>query len=118
MSGSDEDFTGKGISQQAYALARKILAVHRLAEADERVIEMHPEVSSGELASAPLEYSKHSAEGRARRRELLREAGIGLPARTPAYPSSTCSTRARAPGLAAAGGPPPARLGRGLGMSK
>ena len=37
--------TGKGISQQAFALGRKILEVQSLAEADERVIEMHPEVS-------------------------------------------------------------------------
>src|SRR5688500_16846586 len=53
--------TGKGISQQAFALGRKILEVHALAEVDERVIEMHPEVSFRELAGEPVLESKHTA---------------------------------------------------------
>ena len=75
--------TGKGISQQAFALARKILEVHALAEVDERVIEMHPEVSFRELAGEPVLESKHAAAGLARRRELLAAAGIVLPRRRP-----------------------------------
>ena len=72
--------TGRGISQQAFALARKILEVHELAAVDERVIEMHPEVSFCALAGGPLPHSKHSAEGLAQRRSLLAAAGIALPA--------------------------------------
>ena len=71
--------TGKGISQQAFGLARKILEVHALADVDERVIEMHPEASFCALAGGPLEESKHTHEGLERRRALLAGAGIVLP---------------------------------------
>lgn len=71
--------TGKGISQQAFALRRKLLEVHEHAEGDERIVEMHPEVSFCELAGAPLTESKHTAEGLGRRRALLGSAGIELP---------------------------------------
>ena len=71
--------TGKGISQQAFALGPKILEVHALAGADERVIEMHPEVSFCELAGGPLLESKHVPEGLERRRALLAGAGVVLP---------------------------------------
>ena len=71
--------TGKGISQQAFALGRKILEVQALAEVDERVIEMHPEVSFCELSGTHVLESKHSPEGLERRRELLAAAGIRLP---------------------------------------
>ena len=80
--------TGKGISQQAFALARKILEVHTLAEVDERVIEMHPEVSFRELAGEPVSESKHTAAGLARRRELLAAAGIVLPGAVPGVPEA------------------------------
>lgn len=71
--------TGKGISQQAFALGKKILEVNELAELDERVIEMHPEVSFCRLAGDALAESKHTPEGLERRRWLLAEAGIVLP---------------------------------------
>ena len=80
--------TGKGISQQAFALGRKILEVHTLAEVDERVIEMHPEVSFRELAGEPVLESKHTAAGLARRRELLAAAGIVLPGAVPGVPEA------------------------------
>jgi len=80
--------TGKGISQQAFALGRKILEVHTLAEVDERVIEMHPEVSFRELAGEPVLESKHTAGGLARRRELLSAAGIVLPGAVPGVPEA------------------------------
>ena len=80
--------TGKGISQQAFALGRKILEVHTLAEVDERVIEMHPEVSFRELAGEPVLESKHTAGGLARRRELLSAAGIVLPGAVPGVPET------------------------------
>lgn len=80
--------TGKGISQQAFALARKILEVHEYADVDERVIEMHPEVSFRELAGEPVLESKHTAAGLARRRELLAAAGVALPGAVPGVPEA------------------------------
>lgn len=80
--------TGKGISQQAFALGRKILEVHALAEVDERVIEMHPEVSFCELAGGQLLESKHTPEGLERRRALLAEAGIEPPGAFPGVPEA------------------------------
>ena len=80
--------TGKGISQQAFALGRKILEVHSLADVDERVIEMHPEVSFCLLADAPLDDSKHKPEGLERRRDLLAAAGIILPGAVPGVPEA------------------------------
>jgi len=80
--------TGKGITQQAFALGRKILEVHTLAEVDERVIEMHPEVSFRELAGEPVLESKHTAAGLARRRELLETAGVVLPGAVPGVPEA------------------------------
>lgn len=78
--------TGKGISQQAFALARKILEVQQLAEGDQRLVEMHPEVSFCALAGTPLVHSKHTIEGLALRRELLIAAGITLPGAYPGVP--------------------------------
>jgi predicted RNase H-like nuclease len=80
--------TGTGISQQAFALGRKILEVHVLAEVDERVIEMHPEVSFRELAGEPVLESKHTAGGLARRRDLLAAAGVVLPGAVPGVPEA------------------------------
>lgn len=80
--------TGKGISQQAFALGRKILEVHALAEVDERVIEMHPEVSFCALAGDALPESKHTPEGLERRRSLLASAGIDLPGAVPGVPEA------------------------------
>jgi predicted RNase H-like nuclease len=80
--------TGKAISQQAFALGRKILEVHEHAAADERVIEMHPEVSFCQLAGTQLLESKHTPEGLDRRRALLEEAGIRLPGAVPGVPEA------------------------------
>lgn len=80
--------TGKGISQQAFALGNKILEVHALAEVDERVIEMHPEVSFCRLAGDALAESKHTPEGLERRRALLAAAGIVLPGAVAGVPEA------------------------------
>ena len=80
--------SGKGISQQAFALGKKILEVHAFAEADERVIEMHPEVSFRQLAGEVLAESKHTHEGLERRRALLASAGIVLPGAVPGVPEA------------------------------
>jgi predicted RNase H-like nuclease/predicted enzyme related to lactoylglutathione lyase len=73
------ELTGKSISAQAYALRRRILEVDEYAADDERLIEVHPEVSFRQLAHRPLQ-SKHTSFGLAERRTLLEEAGIELPA--------------------------------------
>jgi predicted RNase H-like nuclease len=72
------ELTGKSISAQTYALRRRILEVDDYAQRDDRVIEVHPEVSFRELARGPLQ-SKHKAHGLIERRRLLEEAGLQLP---------------------------------------
>jgi predicted RNase H-like nuclease/predicted enzyme related to lactoylglutathione lyase len=76
------EVTGKSISAQSYALRRRILEVDEYAREDDRVIEVHPEVSFRELARRPL-LSKHRTDGLAERRALLEEAGIEVPASVP-----------------------------------
>jgi predicted RNase H-like nuclease/predicted enzyme related to lactoylglutathione lyase len=76
------ELTGKSVTAQTYALAKRILEVDEHAERDERVIEVHPEASFRELARRPLE-SKHRSQGLAERRALLEQAGIDLPPSVP-----------------------------------
>jgi len=76
------ELTGKSVSAQSYALRRRILEVDEHASRDERVIEVHPEVSFSELARRPL-LPKKRTDGQAERRELLMEAGIELPESVP-----------------------------------
>jgi predicted RNase H-like nuclease len=76
------ELTGKSVTAQAYALRRRILEVDDYAGADDRVIEVHPEVSFGELARRPL-GSKHRLDGLIERRALLQEAGIDVPEAVP-----------------------------------
>jgi predicted RNase H-like nuclease len=71
--------TGKGVSQQSYALRVKILEVDALVNTDDNVIEIHPEVSFRALAGHPLGYSKKTWAGAHLRRRLLVRAGIVLP---------------------------------------
>jgi predicted RNase H-like nuclease len=73
--------TGKGISQQAYALRGKIFELAAVAPTDERVVEVHPEVSFCELLGGWLVEPKTTWDGFARRRRLLRSAGIEIPDR-------------------------------------
>jgi predicted RNase H-like nuclease len=74
------ELTGKSVSAQSYALRHRILEVDELALRDERVIEVHPEVSFSELAGRPL-LSRHRTDGLAERRALLVDAGIEVPSR-------------------------------------
>src|SRR5262249_59752645 len=76
------ELTGKSVTAQTYALAKRILEVDEHAARDERVIEVHPEASFRELAKRPLE-SKHRMQGLTERRALLEQAGIDLPASVP-----------------------------------
>ena len=76
------ELTGKSVSAQSYALRHRILEVDEHARHDQRVIEVHPEVSFSELASRPL-LPKKRTDGQAERRALLEDAGIELPASVP-----------------------------------
>jgi predicted RNase H-like nuclease len=69
---------GGGISRQAHGMRKRILELERLARADKRIIEVHPEVSFRELCGASLS-SKHSWNGLMARREALLKAGIEIP---------------------------------------
>ncbi|TCO36064.1 putative RNase H-like nuclease [Kribbella steppae] len=73
--------TGKGLSQQAYALARKILEVDTWAPtAGCVVIEVHPEVCFATMAGRPLTHPKSTWAGGEERRQLLASAGMQVPA--------------------------------------
>jgi predicted RNase H-like nuclease len=65
------------LSAQSYALGKKILEVEGCLE--ERVFEVHPEVSFAALAGGHLRHSKQSWNGQMQRRQLLNAAGIVLP---------------------------------------
>ncbi|HWC10095.1 MAG TPA: DUF429 domain-containing protein, partial [Acidimicrobiales bacterium] len=70
---------GTGISQQAYALRRKILEVERwLPSSPCPVYEVHPEVSFAVLLGAPARASKKTWAGMSERRHALEAAGISL----------------------------------------
>ena len=74
---------GRGISAQSYALRRKILEVDECAATDDRIYEVHPEVCFTAMKSEPLDYSKHSWNGQAERRQLIAGTGIALPDNLP-----------------------------------
>lgn len=76
------ELTGTSIPAQTYALRRRITEVDEYAHRDERVIEVHPEVSFRELAHRPL-HSKHRLEGLVERRRLLEEASLEVPESAP-----------------------------------
>jgi predicted RNase H-like nuclease len=76
------ELTGKGLSAQTWGLRGKLL------EADEyrrkspaRLYEVHPELAFAALAGAALHETKHTTVGLAVRRELLKRAGLTLPAK-------------------------------------
>jgi predicted RNase H-like nuclease len=65
------------LSAQSFALRTRILEVQ--AHLEERIVEVHPEVSFAALAGAHLRFSKRSWNGQMERRRLLSAAGIALP---------------------------------------
>ena len=71
------ELAGAGISQQSFALRKKIFEVGALA--DPRVIEVHPEVSFRALVGRALP-AKRSWNGLEQRRAALVAAGLVLPA--------------------------------------
>ncbi|MEU6554621.1 DUF429 domain-containing protein [Streptomyces sp. NPDC046915] len=75
-----QELTGNRLSQQAWALRPKLLEARACWLADERIHEVHPEVSFYALADGvPLPYAKKTWRGQALRRSLLAEAGLVLP---------------------------------------
>ncbi len=70
------DLTGKGLSKQAYFICPKIAEVDRLMTpvSQERVIEVHPEVSFRAIAGRPMAHPKRKSAGYEERRELLQKA--------------------------------------------
>jgi predicted RNase H-like nuclease len=71
---------GKKISRQAWALRHNIAAVATVAAGDERVIEVHPEVSFCAMRGGEhLAYAKTTWNGQALRRAALATHGIVLP---------------------------------------
>ena len=78
--GRCQELTGSRLSQQAWALRPKLLEARACWLADERIHEVHPEVSFCALADGvPLPYAKKTWRGQNLRRSLLTEAGIVLP---------------------------------------
>jgi predicted RNase H-like nuclease len=71
---------GAGISRQAYGLRARILEVDSETVAGDRVFEVHPEVCFRALAGRPLTTRKTTWAGMWSRLDLLRRAGIDLPA--------------------------------------
>ena len=69
----------RGLSRQSFALSGKILEVEVVAARDERVYEVHPEVSFWALACRHLATSKKQWNGHAERRALLAAHGIEIP---------------------------------------
>ena len=63
------ELNGVGLTKQAFGLRARILEVDGLAD-DERVVEMHPEVSFRQLVGRPL-ASKHTPEGVREREEAV-----------------------------------------------
>jgi len=70
---------GLGVSAQAHALGPRIIHVTRLASTDDRIYEVHPEVSFRAMNDGrPLLHRKKSACGALERIALLRRHGITI----------------------------------------
>lgn len=75
-----QELTGNRLSRQAWALRPKLLEARACWLADERIHEVHPEVSFCALAGGvPLASAKKTWRGQNLRRSLLAEAGLVLP---------------------------------------
>ena len=69
----------RGLSQQSYALRTKILEVDAVAAKDDRIYEVHPEISFTKMNGEPLDHSKKSWHGQPARLRLLANSGITIP---------------------------------------
>ena len=72
-----------GISAQTFGLKKQILAVRPFAERDDRIYEVHPEVSFREACGEELPWPKSSWNGQMVRRAILANRGIDLPQSLP-----------------------------------
>ena len=73
------ELTGSGVSQQSFALRKKIFEVEAwLPRTSCPVFEVHPEVSFAVLIGTPASASKKSWQGMVERRAALEAAGIRL----------------------------------------
>ena len=79
--------SGKAIGKQLYNILPKIVEADDLvtAELQDRIFEMHPEVSFSELRGGPMRFPKRTADGRAERITALSRA---FPAVDPASVAS------------------------------
>jgi predicted RNase H-like nuclease len=79
------ELTGQGFSVQAWGLRAKLLEANQYRQAcGHPLYEVHPELAFAAMAGAPLAASKHTGPGREQRRQLLAQAGLEIPAGTPA----------------------------------
>ncbi|MFE0521770.1 DUF429 domain-containing protein [Streptomyces sp. NPDC058954] len=75
-----QELTGNRLSRQAWALAPKLFEARACWLADQRLHEVHPELSFRTLAGGvPLTHPKKTWRGQHLRRALLAGAGIVLP---------------------------------------
>jgi predicted RNase H-like nuclease len=65
-------------SIQSYGMRHRIFEIARLAATDERIVEVHPEVSFRELLGRTLS-PKRTGSGESERRLALADTGIDLP---------------------------------------
>ena len=68
--------SGRAVSRQLFGILPKIREVDALQSPalQDRLFEMHPEVSFAELAGAPMQFHKSTSQGRAERLDALRKA--------------------------------------------
>jgi len=71
------------LSRQAWALLPRMREAADAAATDDRILEVHPEVSFRAMADEPLIWPKKSWNGQALRRGLLATQGIVLPDELP-----------------------------------
>jgi predicted RNase H-like nuclease len=85
------DRCGKGMSQQAFGILPKVAEADSVVtpERQQRLIEVHPEVSFSILAGSPMAFHKAKAEGRAERLAALR----------PVFPEVDVHASVRLPGV-------------------
>lgn len=67
------------VTRQGHSLGPRILEVESAAIEDERIFEVHPEVSFWAMNGGPLRFSKATWNGLMLRLALLRQQGISLP---------------------------------------